>query len=259
LLLSGAILLRRRYPLAAYGFLIFLVCLAPTSSFIPIHDVFVERRLYLPFIGLLLVMLEPLRRLNGAPKTLAFLLAGICLVTSYMTWQRSHVWASVIALWEDSAAKSPDKPRARIGLGNAYIHEHRCGDAAREYEAASRLGGSDFTLKYNLATAYECLHRPEQASTLLREAIAENPDAAPSYALLGKVSAEKREWKEGLTSLQRAVELDPNYAPAHAYLGVILTDLGRPDLAGPEFEACLRIDPGNALARQGRASLNRDP
>ena len=112
LLISAAILLRSRFPLAAYGFFVFLVLLAPTSSFIPIHDVFVERRLYLPFIGMLLIALECLRRLAVPPRTLALGLACVVLVCGYMTWRRAHVWASVTSLWEDSAAKSPGKPRA---------------------------------------------------------------------------------------------------------------------------------------------------
>ena len=63
--------------------------------------------------------------------------------------------------------------------------------------------------------------------------------------------------KEGLESLVHAEQLDPGYAPAHAYHGVILASLGRPDLAGREFETCLRIDPNNAVGRRGRASLNQ--
>ena len=256
LLISAAIFFRRRFPLAAYGFFVFLLFLAPTSSFIPIHDVFVERRLYLPFIGLLLIVLDMLRRLTVPPGTLALVLVVVCLVGGCMTWRRAHVWASMTTLWEDSTAKSPGKPRAHIGLGNAYMHEQRCIEAAHEYEAAYRLGRPDFTLKYNLAAAFECLHQPDRASEFLHEAIAENPKAAPSYALLGMVHAEKREWKEGLDSLLRAEQLDPGYAPAHAYHGVILTSLGRLDLAAREFETCLRIDPNNAVARRGWARLN---
>ena len=42
----------------SYGILVFLMLLAPTSSFVPIKDALVERRLYLPSIGLLLVLAD---------------------------------------------------------------------------------------------------------------------------------------------------------------------------------------------------------
>ena len=46
---------RRRFPLASYGFLAFLVLMAPTSSILPIRDPIAERRLYFAMLGLLLV------------------------------------------------------------------------------------------------------------------------------------------------------------------------------------------------------------
>ena len=53
---------RREFPLASFGYFGFLLLLAPTSSFVPIRDVAVERRLYLPFICLLLITVDLLRR-----------------------------------------------------------------------------------------------------------------------------------------------------------------------------------------------------
>jgi tetratricopeptide (TPR) repeat protein len=256
-LAGAAVYYRKRYPLAAYGFFVFLLLLAPTSSFIPIRDVYVERRLYLPFLGLLIMAMEPLRRVELQPKLLAAVLACVCVVPAYLTWSRAHVWATPLALWQDSAAKSPNKVRARIGLGNAYIHAGRCMEAAREYEAAAKLEPPDFTLKYNLAAAFECLKQPGQALALLNDSIHDNPSAVASYALRGKVQAELQRWKESLDSLDRAEKIDPNYAQTHAYRGLILANLGRMDMASEEFRKCLEIDPNNALAQKGWASLNR--
>src|SRR5581483_6161226 len=61
-LAAAAWIYRKRWPLAAFGVFMFLLLLAPTSSFVPISDVSAERRLYLPFLGLTLVVLEFLRR-----------------------------------------------------------------------------------------------------------------------------------------------------------------------------------------------------
>jgi hypothetical protein len=63
-LAAAAWVLRKRYPLAAFGVFMFLLLLAPTSSLLPIQDVFAERRMYLPFLGLTLVCFEFLRRLD---------------------------------------------------------------------------------------------------------------------------------------------------------------------------------------------------
>jgi tetratricopeptide (TPR) repeat protein len=256
-LIAAAIFFRRRYPLAAYGFLVFIALLAPTSSFIPIRDVFVERRMYLPLLGLLLISLEVLRRLHLQPKILALVLAVFCVIPAYLTWRRAGVWISSIRLWEDSVSNAPEKSRPHIGLGNAYMHEGRCSEAVREYQAAYRLDKPDFTLKYNLAVAYDCNKQPAPAIPLLTEAIAENPKSAPNYALLGMVYAETGKVEEAFDYLNRAEKLDPKYALPHAYRGLILHRFGRPDLAKGEFGSCLQLDPNNQVCRRGWTELTQ--
>src|SRR5262249_46809176 len=49
---AGAILASRRYPLLALGWAWFLLTLTPESSLVPIRDVMVEHRTYLPVAGL---------------------------------------------------------------------------------------------------------------------------------------------------------------------------------------------------------------
>ncbi len=61
---GAAFYYRRRYPLAAFGFFVFVILMAPTSSFMPIKDPVAERRLYLSMIGLLFIVLEFLRRVD---------------------------------------------------------------------------------------------------------------------------------------------------------------------------------------------------
>ena len=62
---------RREFPLASFGYFGFLLLLAPTSSFVPIRDVAVERRLYLPFICLLLITVDLLRRWKTSRMVMA--------------------------------------------------------------------------------------------------------------------------------------------------------------------------------------------
>jgi hypothetical protein len=52
----------RRFPLASYGFFVFLILLAPTSSILPIKDPVAERRIYFAMLGLLLIVVDVLAR-----------------------------------------------------------------------------------------------------------------------------------------------------------------------------------------------------
>src|SRR5439155_15401200 len=88
-LLGAAIYFRRRYPLACYGFLVFAIILAPTSSVIPIRDPIAERRVYLPMIGLLLIALEFIRRLPIGRRATVGALAAVLLIMGALTYRRS--------------------------------------------------------------------------------------------------------------------------------------------------------------------------
>ena len=256
LLVAAAFLLRKMYPFAAYGFLAFLVLLSPTSSFIPINDVLVERRLYLPFFALVLILFEPLRRVRIRPLYLASGLALICFVAAFASWNRAHVWGNVTELFRDAAAKSAGKPRVHIGYANALYHEGHCAQAVEEYLAATRLQTPDYVLYFNLGAAYDCTNQPDDAIMMLNRS--NNLKAqANAFALIGQIQSKHGRWEESLRSLQSSMELNPHFAPAYAYRGGVYAAMGKPELAYENYLECLRWDPNNQLAQQGIASLKQ--
>ena len=75
------------YPTGVvWVFRIFLL-LAPTSSFVPIRDVAVERRLYLPFLFCLLITVDLLRRWKASRMAMAAAMAAVC------AWRIAYVSA----------------------------------------------------------------------------------------------------------------------------------------------------------------------
>jgi Cytochrome c oxidase subunit III len=118
---TAAWIYRKRWPLAAFGVFVFLLLLAPTSSFVPIRDVLAERRVYLPFLGLLLICLDFLRRVRT--EQIVWAGAAIAVACAMLTYQRNQVWASPRALWQDTVAKSPRKLRPRFQLAFAYYEQ----------------------------------------------------------------------------------------------------------------------------------------
>jgi hypothetical protein len=82
-----SVILRRRYPLFCFGLLMFLIWLAPTSSIVPLDDALVERRMYLPLVGLILIGCEVGMRLRFSPAVAATVL---CLVSRTRGTQASE-------------------------------------------------------------------------------------------------------------------------------------------------------------------------
>ena len=256
LLVVAAFLFRKLYPLASYGFLAFLLLLSPTSSFVPINDVLVERRLYLPLFALILILFEPLRRIRLPPKYLASALALVCAVAAYAAWDRAHVWGSAIDLFRDAAEKSPQKARVHIGYANALYHQGRCSEAIKEYGAATSLKTSDYILYFNMAAAYDCINDSEDAITMLNRSNAIKPQAN-AYALLGKIQSKQGKLDQSLDSFNAAIRINHRLTATYIYRAAVYVAMGRPQLAYEDYAECLRLDPGNQAAQQGIALLSQ--
>jgi tetratricopeptide (TPR) repeat protein len=81
-------------------------------------------------------------------------LAVVALLT-LAAHQRNEEWDTLLAMWQDCAAKSPDKSRTRNNLGNCYILLQRHFSAIAEYERAVALDPGNLEAQFNLAFAYD--------------------------------------------------------------------------------------------------------
>jgi len=249
LLTAAAIYFRRRYRLASYGFLVYLLLLAPTSSFVPIRDPVAERRLYLPMIGMLLVVIAALARMRVDRRKLAAALCGMVAVLAIATYQRNELWGSDIAIWEDAASKSPGKQRVHFQLAHTYYTNGRCGDAIAQYADAARIEKADYGLLVDWGLAYDCTNEPDLAVAKLREAAALEPQAHV-YTQIAMVYAKRSRWQEALDALEEAEKLNPNYDMIYDNRGGIRAKTN--DLAGAaaDYRHALALNPSNEHARE---------
>lgn len=254
-LLVAAWIFRRRYPLAAFGLLVFAVLLAPTSSVVPIRDPIAERRMYLPFLGLLLVLTEFLRRVKIAtvPLTAALtVVLGLCAIGTY---QRSEQWGSSIALWSDTAEKSPNKPRPHFQLAYARYEANHCDLASSEYERTSKLQPISYELALDWALALECANRPTDALAKLEQAARLEKSAHP-LALIGMIYAKQNRREEALAALAKAEATDPNFEYTYVYRGGVYEVAGDLAAAAAQFRRALALNPANTIARDGLARVS---
>ena len=253
---GAALYFRRRYPLAAYGLLVFFILLAPTSSILPIKDPVAERRLYLPMIGLLLVLLEFLPRLRWRKPGLAAGLAVILVAAAGASYARNRVWSSAEALWKDAVAKTPDRARVRFQLAYAYFAMGRCGEAVQQYEKVAALERPDYRLLVDWALAYDCMGRPGEAQQRLAQAAGMEP-TAHVYALIGMVQAKQGHVTQASEALDRAEKLDPNFDMTYVYRGNLLLQRGDSAAAAHQYRRALAINPRNQAAIQALSLVER--
>jgi tetratricopeptide (TPR) repeat protein len=233
---------RRRYPLACFGFFVYLVLMSPTSSILPIKDPLAERRLYLGMLGLLFIVAEVAGRVRIDTRNLAAAFVVILLAAAAITHARAAVWGDPIALWQDTAQKSPHSRRVLFQLASAYMDAGRCQDAVEEYQKVADGWPPDYDLLVDWGLAYDCVNQPELALEKLRQA-ATMGAGAHLYTQIAKVYGERRRWAEALDALAVAERIEPGFAVTYAYRGKIFFNLNRAAEAVAEYQRALALDP----------------
>lgn len=102
----------------AVAILLFLVLLAPTSSILPVNDLMVEHRMYLP-LAVVLVSLTAAAAAVGSRLVAPHrrravgtaLVAALAVALGLTTWARCHVYRSRLVMWADVVTKAPGNPR----------------------------------------------------------------------------------------------------------------------------------------------------
>jgi hypothetical protein len=212
---GAAALRRKRSPevrLAGFGVLFFFLALSLESSVIPIVDVMVEHRVYLPGAGLataagstILWWSESLSQ--RGKSLLAVAAVAWVVVLAAATRARNELWRDPVALWTDAATKSPRKPRVRTQLATLLLERGDREGARRELTASLSVD-------------------PHNAKTV--------GQMGNLYWSDGRREAACRQW-------ERCVELDPGLPPCRYNLGGCLEMIGDQDGARREYKRFLDL------------------
>ena len=152
-LLSAGLFGLIKRSMAGFGILWFFLHLAPTNSFLPRLDVANERQLYLASWGLFLAVAAGADHLREKRSALRVTAVATVLVIALgvLTVSRNTVYRSEVAMWEDSARKSPGKARVWNNLGYAYQQAGRFRDAESAYLRALRIDPGYAIVQGNLS------------------------------------------------------------------------------------------------------------
>ena len=138
-----------------------------------------------------------------------------------------------------------DRAEERTNLGGFYMRQGKADLAENDYRAAIRLSPRFIPPRVNLADLYRKTGREEAAEQLLRETVADMPDAAAAHHALGLSLIRQKRFREAIESLKQAAELDLAQ-PRYAYVyGVALQSAGRAAEARQILASALAASPSN--------------
>jgi Flp pilus assembly protein TadD len=241
--------------LIAFGIFWFFITLAVESSLIPIRDIIFEHRLYLPSCGAFLALSTTAALLGRklSPKTFWSIAALLILILATASWQRNQVWRDEISLWQDTAEKSPDKPRPHYNLGKALLSAGATEAALSSINRALQLDPENVEAHNNLGAAFDRQGWTEQAIVEFNIALQLQPRYAIARTNLGIALEKLGRIEEAAQQYRLAAQDNPDYFPARFNLGTALFSQGLAEEAIHEYQTAVRLDPGHAEARMNLA------
>ncbi|MBI5674654.1 MAG: tetratricopeptide repeat protein [Nitrospirae bacterium] len=262
------IYLYRRNPVISFCIIWFMVTLFPSSSVMPLTDVFFEHRLYMPIMGTILaftlsivyVLQFIVHRSHvfsshfSLPTYYFLLLSAIVVVFSIVTYQRNIVWQDEVSLWEDVTKKSPEKVRGYYNLGKIYSDKGWSDKAIKNYQIALRVKPDYIEAHTSLGLEYNNIVWIDKAIEHYQIAISLGPDFQIAHNNIGNAYLAKGWIDKAIEHYQIALRLKPDFAEAHNNLGRAYETNGLLDNAAEEYRAPLRFSPGNDVVQ---SNLNR--
>jgi len=247
--------------LIAFGILWFFLTLSVESSLVPIKDVIMEYRLYLPFFGaaaaFVMIFYLMVEKLTGptSGKLLYMGAALLVIVFGFATYQRNHVWGNAIRLWQDVVVKSPEKGRPLNNLGVALDKAGRRQEAFKTLSRAIKVDPNYYKSYYNLADLYLVSDQPDVALQLLQTSIKLNPYFTEAYVSLGAALMRAGKFREVTIFLEQNLDRIGDNAEARFYLGASYAFLGNREAAMRELAVLSRLDASYAANLRGMMGL----
>lgn len=286
----------RPRPYLIVGWLWYLGTLVPVIGLVQAGmQARADRYMYLPLIGLALMLAWGAADLFGRRRTGRFALAAAsCIVlVALAATARIQVgyWRDTVSLYERAisvtegnfvahrglaaallsagrtdrarhhfAAAVQIQPRwfeARVGLGDALLAGGEPAEAIDAYTNALRLQPDEPRALERLGRAYFEAGKINRAErTLLRALRLQGEDAPSSLdAVLGRVLLHRGALGRSATHFHRAIEHDPEFAEAHANLGLVLMRAELDQEARPHLEKALALGLDTADVHVALATL----
>lgn len=238
----------------------FLIALAPTLTPFRLNWIVAERYLYLPILGILVLLGLGFKKLTDSPKLRQagyIVLALLIILLSARTIVRNTDWKNEDNLWIATGKTSPSSPNTHNNLGDVY---GRLGDkqaALREFQRAIELKPNYGDAYHNLANTYLELGQPDKALEGYQNALKFNPNLWQSHQNIAAVYFGQKNYDLAAENLQKAIQINPRNLNLRINLGVVYLNKGEKDKAKAIFTEILSFDPTNQIATQGLAETSK--
>ena len=246
-----------------FGMAWILLTLLPTSSFIPLLDVAVEHRTYLPVVGFVFMFAGGFGCVRTWCKEVsprfsfpATKLVNSCAVLILLCFSigviiRNGDWKDEVTLWTDAKKKSPNLVRPYNNVGEAYDKLGKYDEAIVEFEGALKIEPNYFFGLNNLGNIYGKQRKLPQAIGYFQRALEQKPDYSPAHYNLARAFHLTGKRQEAAESYRKAIKSNPYFEQAFYNLAFLAMELSLFDEAIQNFKKFLAMQPNHSKAHFG--------
>jgi len=246
ILLCVAVVLYRQRNLrvVAAGALIFLLFLAP-ALLVPeaLNKQMFEHRLYLPVIGILLILSQSVLLHNNLPgRQLTVITACICLIFGIINYRHQQNFRDPVTFWTQAVETSPNSSYANMMLA-ARLDKNQFQRSAALFRKAYSINPKEKYLNYYYAVMLQQTDSVLQSEQYL---LAEKQlsDYYECDFYLARVAMEKRDLNAAIAYLERFLKKDPNNQIANQNLFLLYRDTNQKEKADAQAKRMQQI-PGS--------------
>jgi len=217
-----------------FGLCWFFIMLLPISNIYPVNAYMAEHWLYLPSVGLFLVLAGGLNRLYKSEKTKQLTLIILVILLAFyslLTARQNIYWRDPIVFYEKTLKYAPDSARMNNNLGNVYNDVNKKKEAIAAYKKAIELDPKYADAYYNLANIYYAINRRGEAIPLYKKAIKFDPIHASAYNNMGTAYNSVGKKEEAIAAYKKAIALEPGDPNAYYNLAMIYFRIEKYELA----------------------------
>jgi tetratricopeptide (TPR) repeat protein len=207
LILIAGVYLFKKKPLVSFGIFWFFLSLSVESSILPIQDVIVEHRLYLPMFGFSILFVSLIWDLFGEKRITAAILffVVVSIIFGIATYYQNKAWETKLSLWLDNTQKKPTNARAFSNLGSTYITLYDYNKAEEAYEEAVNLDSTYSEALFNLGNVKIDLGKLDEAVEVLTKLIKLDPTYHKAYFARGTALTSMQKHTEALADFERSL------------------------------------------------------
>jgi len=250
-----------RKPKVAFLSIFFFLILAPTSSVMPILDLAVEHRMYLPLAPVVVCIVLMIRYVFGPNRVDQFIkpqvkriIALIVVASSIsalaaMTYLRNEDYQDPIDLWRDAVAKSPNNPRAHHNYAFFLSQGGYIDEAYRQYNIAITQAPGTAIFQSNYGVFLGKIGQFSESIKHLRIAVQLEPNDYKHYVNLGGTFFARGSYDNSVICYEEATQINPKAAIPYSALATVMWVKNETSKAQVLIKKAISIEPHNSEFR----------